>query len=263
MRRRWLVVSGVALCAFGLHFAYVRALAAETRGGKSVAVIVATERLSRGAALEEKSLASREVPEEYAGGRAVPASRVKEILGLRLSVEVGAQEIVQWTDVAAREGAEGRDLAELVASGERAMTIPVDGSLSMGGLLKPGHRVDILGTFAKSRDSRSEKVTATLLQNVTVLATGDRFVAGDASGGRGGGASRFSTVTLSVGLEEAELLSYASKTGTLSLVLRGYRDLRVVDGVPEKGLDDVWEADKRNRLQNAPRGAAKQIERIR
>jgi len=261
MKRRWLVVLVVAIAAFGLHFAYVKALEAETLGGKRVAVLVATSRFARGTKLVEEALASREIPEAYAGGRAVPASRAKEILGLKVTVDVDAQEVVQWTDVAAREEEETRDLAALVAPGERAMTIPVDASLSMGGLLKPGHRVDILGTFSKSRDLKSERVTVTLLQNVTVLATGKRFGGGDAE--TESSSARYATVTLSVGLEEAELLSYSSKTGTLSLVLRGYRDLMIVGDVPEKGMEDVWEAEKRNRLQSSERKKPTQIERIR
>lgn len=261
MRRKWLVAAGAGVAAFGLHFAYVTALEAEAHGGKRVAVLVATERLPRGTALAERALATREMPEAYLGARAVPASRAAEILGLEVTVDVDAQEIVQWTDVAAREGPDSRDLAELVAPGERALTIPVDASLSMGGLLRPGHRVDILGTFSKSAHLKADRVTVTLLQNVTVLATGRRF--GDGGGEEPAGNGRFATVTLSVGLEEAELLSYASKTGTLSLVLRGYRDLRVVGDVPEKGIDDVWDAERRNVLQAKERGSSQRIERIR
>jgi pilus assembly protein CpaB len=260
MKRMWLVVAVVAVAAFGLNIAHVEALEAEARGGRRVSVLVATERLARGAELKEEALATREIPEAYVGGRAVPASKAKELLGLKVTVDVEAQEVVQWTDVAAREEAEARDLAELVGPGQRALTIPVDAALSMGGLLRPGHRVDILGTFSKSRDLKSEKVTVTLLQNVTVLATGKRFGAEETE--RPSPSARYATVTLSVGLEQAELLSYASKEGTLSLVLRGYRDLRIVDDVPEKGIDDVWEADRRNAIQSGTRAKVKQIERI-
>jgi Flp pilus assembly protein CpaB len=121
--------------------------------------------------------------------------------------------------------------------------------------------VDILGTFARDKGLKADRVTVTLLQNVTVLATGGSVGAG--SGGEQKPASpRFATVTLSVGLEEAELLSYASKHGSLSLVLRGYQDLRVVADVPEKGIDDVWEAERRNALQGHERGGGQQIERL-
>jgi pilus assembly protein CpaB len=263
VRRRWLIVAAVGLGAFALHFAYVRALGAEARGGEAVAVLVTTERVGRGALIAEAALATREIPAAYVGGRAVPAARAAEVIGLPATVDVEAQEVLQWTDVAARAGdAEQRDLARLVGSGERAMTIPVDAALAMGGLLKPGHRVDILGTFARDRSLKADRVTVTLLQNVTVLATGDS-VAGAEDGAAGAAPARYATVTLSVGLEEAELLSYASREGRLSLVLRGYQDLRVVSDVPEKGIDDVWEADRRNALQGAARGGnGKPIERL-
>jgi pilus assembly protein CpaB len=263
VKRRWLVVSIVGLAAFGLNLAYVQAIAAEARGGRPTAVLVTTERVGRGAQLTEATLASREIPEAYISARAVPAARVAEVVGLPVTVDVEAQDVLQWTDVAAREGeARARDLAQLVGSGERAMTIPVDAALSMGGLLKPGHRVDILGTFAREKSIKADKVTVTLLQNVTVLATGDSVGAPEGAAAT----SRYQTVTLSVGLEEAELLSYASREGRLSLVLRGYQDLRVVSDVPEKGIDDVWEADRRNALQSGARdgagGGTKAIERL-
>jgi Flp pilus assembly protein CpaB len=70
-------------------------------------------------------------------------------------------------------------------------------------------------------------------------------------------------VTLSVSLEESELLAFASTQAALSLVLRGEGDLEIVRDVPEKSIEDVWNVEKRNALQfqkNAHRGA---IERLR
>jgi pilus assembly protein CpaB len=145
----------------------------------------------------------------------------------------------------------------------RAITIPVDGALSMGGLLRPGHRVDILGTFSRgAKWSAAERATVTLLQNVLVLATG-RDLRGEAEEG-GERGRRFRTVTLSVGLEESELLSLASIQGQLSLVLRGRQDLTAMRDVPEKGMADIWEAERRNALQEKPRRTAHPgIERLR
>jgi Flp pilus assembly protein CpaB len=70
-------------------------------------------------------------------------------------------------------------------------------------------------------------------------------------------------VTLSVGLQEAELLSLSSQQGTLSLALRGHQDLETVNGVPEVTMKDIWERE-RQRIEPVKTSASiKAIERIR
>ncbi|MFO8072084.1 MAG: Flp pilus assembly protein CpaB [Polyangia bacterium] len=253
--RGWIAALALGLVAGGLHLAYLRALAAEERGGEPVEVLVAAADVSRGEVLAERRVAVQSIPAAFADGRAVPADRVEDVLGLETSIEIEAGQRILWSDFAERPDPKQSDLARLIEPGQRAMAIPVDSSLSMSGMLRPGHRVDILGTFSKQ--GRDEKVTVTLLQNVTVLATGSKLRgAEDGQEGR----RRYDTATLSVGMEEAELLAFAADHGTLSLVLRGYQDLEVVRDVPEKGQADVWEAERRNALQTRARKA--EIERL-
>jgi pilus assembly protein CpaB len=245
--RRWLAVLGLGLAAGTLHFLYLRSLAAEARGGAPVTVLVAAAPIRAGEPVDEARLGTREVPAGFVDARAVPAERLPDVLGLELAVELEPGVVLAWTDFTERADPSAEDLARLVGPGERAMAIPVDGSLSLGGMLRPGHRVDILGTFQRG-ERRGERVTVTLLQNVTVLATG-RAV-------RGAGVAeeaRYRTVTLSVGMEESQLLAFATTQGSLSLVLRGQQDLEIVRDVPEKGMDDVWEAERRSALQERSR----------
>jgi pilus assembly protein CpaB len=253
--RRWLAALGLGLLAGALHFLYLGALAAEARGGEPVEVLVVSAPIRAGEPLDEARLGTREVPSGWVDPRAIPAARLRDVLGLAVSVDLEPGTGLAWTDCAGRLDPAAEDLARLVGPGERAMAIPVDGSLSLGGMLRPGHRVDILGTFQRG-ERRGERVTVTLLQNVTVLATG-RAV-------RGAGAAeeaRFRTVTLSVGMEESQLLAFATTQGSLSLVLRGQQDLEILRDVPEKGMDDVWEAERRSALQERSRRPAG-IERL-
>ncbi len=245
--RRWLVALGLGLAAGALHFFYLRGLAAEARGGVPVEVLVASALIRAGEPADEARLGTREVPAGWVEARAVPATRLQDVLGLEVAVNLEPGATLAWTDFTERADPSAEDLARLVGPGERAMAIPVDGSLSLGGMLRPGHRVDILGTFQRG-ERRGERVTVTLLQNVTVLATG-RAV-------RGAGVAeeaRYRTVTLSVGVEESQLLAFATTQGSLSLVLRGHQDLELLRDLPEKGMDDVWEAERRNALQERSR----------
>jgi pilus assembly protein CpaB len=246
---------------------YVQRLESSVKGGEAVAVLSVAKAVAAGEPIVKENLATRLVPASYVDSRTVRADRVNEIVDMVTSVGLGDGQVVQWTDFAGRESGEAGDLAELLEPGKRAMTISVDNALSMGGMLRPGHRVDILGTF-KQGDSRTDRVTVTLLQNIKVLATGNRLQGassketGDkpAVSSRGGS---FSTVTLSVGLEEAELLSLSSRQGTLSLALRGHQDLEIINGVPEVSTKDIWERDRLSDIQKKKVDPLKPIERIR
>jgi pilus assembly protein CpaB len=260
VRKKWIVALAFGLVAGALHFAFLREVEAEARGGKEIEVLVTTAEIEVGETAQEGMVAARSIPAAFVDERVVIAGRSAEIMGLPLAVNLEQGQMIQWTDFVERPSDLANDLAELIGPGQRAMAISVDSSLSMGGLLKPGHRVDILGTFSKGKDLRSDKVTVTLLQNVTVLATG-RDLTGSKSE-ENEKTARYGTVSLSVGLEESELLAFASTLGSLSLVLRGYQDLEVVRDVPEKGMDDVWEAELRNALQERPGNGSKSIERL-
>ena len=249
-RRKWLVTLAVGALAGALHVVHVRSLERELGGGEAVEVLAAATRIEPGDRVVAGRLATRRIPAAYVDGRAVRAEDAAEVEGVAATVSLETGQVFQWTDFAPRAGAGEEDLAERIESGMRGITIPVDGALSMGGLLRPGHRVDILGTFSRgAKWSSAERVTFTLLQNVLVLATGRDLKGEEAESGKG----RFRTATLSVGLEESELLALASQQGELSLVLRGRLDLETVRDVPEKGMDDIWEAEKRNELQQKPR----------
>ncbi|MCP4601997.1 MAG: Flp pilus assembly protein CpaB [Proteobacteria bacterium] len=251
MKNKKLIIAAVFGLVTGiLHITYVRGLESETRGGQDVVVLATAAGVRAGEKIEEKALATRRVPTSYVDRRVVRAEDVKEVIGLVFATNVEAGQMIQWSDFTKRIDPYAEDLSEMVESGQRAITIPVDGSLSMGGMLRPGHRVDILGSFSKGdKWAGGRPVTVTLLQNVFVLATGRDFKGDKKEGGTGS----FNTVTLSVGLEEAELLCLATTQGKLSLILRGRQDLTVVRDIPEKSMDDVWEAERRNALQEKPR----------
>ena len=270
VKSKWFVAALIGISAAVVHFWYVSRLEQQATGGVEVAVLTVAKAINAGEAIGEDDLATRMVPSSYIDGRTVLAERAKEIIDMVTNVDLKDGQLIQWTDFSMRDGADNRDLAELLEPGKRAMTIPVDRSLSMGGMLRPGHRVDILGTFSQG-ESRFNRVTVTVLQNIKVLATGDRIqsepeMEADDKDSKekssSGQRARFNTVTLSVGLEEAEILSLSTKQGTLSLVLRGHQDLEVLNGVPEVSMKDIWESKRLETLKTTATIAPKPIERI-
>lgn len=260
MKLKWVVALAVGIGVGVLHFVYVNALAAEARGGAKVSVLVVTKSVRSGTVLDKNILATRAIPAAYVDSRVIRDEKgvMEKVVNTPVAVDVQNGQMLQWTDFEERLDGRKSDLAQFIETGKRAMTIPVDASLSMGGMLKPGHRVDIVWTFTKGESMAGKKVTKTLLQNVTVLATGDDLFANAEKKNSSG----FKTVSLNVDLDQAQLLALASEKGSLSLVLRGYQDLETLENVPEKNLDDIWSNGKK-KLKTA--GAAKNnntIERL-
>lgn len=255
--KKWIIALVLGLIAAILHYCYIQGLNKEITGGKRVKVAAMAQDLDLGQTLERQHIAIREIPVSYVDDRVVKADRIDEIVGLPSLLDLRSGQTILWSDFALRKGSEVNDLSELIKSGKRAMTIRVNSALSLGGLLRPGHRVDILGTFNKS-GMRGNSSTLVLLQNTKVLAIGSRLT-GDSNDKE----KRFSTVTLSVSIEEAELLSLATEQGSLSLALRGHQDLAVIGNIPEMGMADIWEADRRDAILKPKVKTGDPIERLR
>jgi pilus assembly protein CpaB len=126
------------------------------------------------------------------------------------------------------EAAREVDFSTMINAKGRAVTIDVQERNAVGLWVRPNDHVDVLGSF---RDAKEQQLkTVTLLQNVVVLATGHV----NASTSRVPEEDRrYTSVTLLVLPEEAEILTLAQETGTLTLSLRnpedmGHHDDRVI-----------------------------------
>lgn len=124
-------------------------------------------------------------------------------------------------------------LAYLVSPGMRAITIAVDETGGLAGMIKPGNRVDIIAQYqvemqvyraGGGTETKMIPVAKLLLQNIEVL-TVDRVMSKD---GKPEGES-YTTVTLEVTPEQAVQLSYSENTGLLRAILRSPLDDDEVD----------------------------------
>ncbi len=111
-------------------------------------------------------------------------------------------------------------IATKVHEGMRAVTIAVDEIKSVGNMVQPGDRVDILATYHDPR-TRTE-VTRMILQNVPVLFVDRGRTDPDAKQGAS------TSVTLEVTPEQTELVTAAERSGTLRMALRGVQDPTIV-----------------------------------
>lgn len=126
-------------------------------------------------------------------------------------------------------------LSVKIPPGYRGAILPIDNE--MKALIKPGDRVDVLVTFdALMNDGRKEKVTATILQNVLVIAVGTNLGQGmsakqfSAMGAKEEKSAAFSekaTIGLALNPNEAQYLALAMKQGEPTVIMRGLGDVEM------------------------------------
>jgi pilus assembly protein CpaB len=236
VRKKLIGAAALGLCTAGALFAYTTAVRREAEGGGRTGVLVALRDVEAGEKLSRSDVGVRAIPSSYVHPDAVPGDDAERALGRPVASELRAGQPILWRDL--RTGPPPpKPLAERVPRGQRALTLPVDVSSSLGGALRAGDRVDLLGTF--TRAGEGDRTTVTLLQDVAVLDAG--------ASAEGGGIDH---LTVALDLEEAELVTFALLRGQIQVVLRHARDGEVAEQVPDKSFADIFEAERRNALMH-------------
>lgn len=250
-RNATIAAASVAAFGFVLLTVYIRQFQREATGGDPVALLAMRQDIVAGVPLTEEMLLVRTLPESYVEERQVLAAQLPRVLGVRSSIGLEANQTLLWTDLATTPD-DRNSLSSRIPRGMRAMSIAGAARSSFGELMRPGDRVDVLLTKQKP-GSDLRVVTVPLLQNILVLAVGDRFGAIEEQSSK----FRTDSVTLLVAIDQAALLAQARRDGTLSLVLRNEDDLEINESLAETDDSDVLEQEKRARLQRRLR-----IERV-
>ncbi|HLS81833.1 MAG TPA: Flp pilus assembly protein CpaB [Steroidobacter sp.] len=182
-----------------------------------VSVVVASTDLRPGALLSSQTAALREAPKAFLHSDAVTADEWNSVAGRVLVRPIRSGEPLLMSHLAQHAGA---GFSSHLPPGERALTLPVDEESSISGMLAPGDRIDILFTAS----SRNEPVTAPLLLDVAVIATGMRTWMNDVLLQDKDRSSHYRTVTLSVTPQDAARITLAQEAGKLTFVLRRSQD---------------------------------------
>lgn len=232
-----LIAIAAGLAAFWLTGRYLRFERERILGNaKRVYVVVADRDLPAGTVLKNTDIAQALVFQSNIGGRAILPESRHEIFGKKLLYNISYRDPIQWSDVDVPYKGEA-GLAEMINPTMRAISISVDAVSSVSAMIKPNDHVDVLGTFsfpAPTAATTVETVTLTVLQDVTVLATGQTTADKASLTGRAERAPRgYNTVTFEVTPHEAELLVFAqSVKGKLSLALRNPSDVTYITNMP-------------------------------
>jgi pilus assembly protein CpaB len=128
----------------------------------------------------------------------------------------------------------GSGLPSMIPAGFRAVSVRVNEIIGVAGFVTPGTRVDVLLTGTPPGGSVA--VTTTVLQNVLVLASGqklERSTSGEPQAAQ--------VVTLQVTPEESQKLTLASQEGRIQLALRNPVDTKE-EKVPSTPTFDIYGA---------------------
>jgi pilus assembly protein CpaB len=254
-----LVAAVVASVGALLLVLYLRRFEEEASGGAPVKVLMAVKALEPGALLTEDAVAVRAIPVAYVESRAVRESDRAKVVGLRVATPVQANQSLFWTDLAIATD-DRRDLSSLVQPGMRAVTIRAANDDKSFALIRPGDRVDVIATVTPNGGPVApggEKTSVVLLQNVLVLAVGlETGQDAPATGSRTAGDSRQQVMSLSLNLQEAQLVSLALDRGRLTVALRNPGDLRVTEGMSDLTSSALVESNSRKAIQNIRQSVA-------
>jgi pilus assembly protein CpaB len=222
MNRNRLLMIGVVALALGLFVssAVYSKLGAKNQPGpiQGVDVLVAAKDLAVGSKINNDDIKFAHIPQG-----SIPASAMRQrtdALERGVVLPIAAGEFILPSKLAADKAGSG--LPSLIPPGMRAMSVRVNEVVSVAGFVLPGTRVDVLLT-GKSTGS-SDDQTTTVLENVAVLATGQKLERNSA-----GDPENAAVITLLVSPDDAQKLTLASSQGKIQLSLRNPLDTKQQD----------------------------------
>ena len=238
------IVAGV-LAAVVTHF-YLAAKTAEVQELKdsinrrygTMDVLCFKGDVPAGTTLAKADLGLKTVPAIGMRGQALTVENVGDVIGRKTLLGHRRGDVVFWADIEGGNPAE-KGLSSDIKKTMRAVSINCSGASAVSSMVRPNDHVDVIGTFDFDRGQGQKNfVTCTILQNVLVLATGQRTakMRENALGLR----ENFATVTLEVTPREAEMLAFANEIkGRLMLSLRNRNDTSYEKELPKVDFEKI------------------------
>jgi len=250
MNRSRLLLIGLVAVALGglLSFSVYRTLQARTASPRQVGVdvVVAATDIQVGAKIEDRDVKIVKLPAED-----LPANVFRgktHVVGRGVVLPVSKGEFILPNKLAAENAGSG--MPALIPPGMRAVSVRVNEVVSVAGFVMPGTRVDVLLTGNPLGSSESQ--TTTVLENIAVLAAGQKLERNTA-----GEPQTVPVITLLVSPEDAQKLTLASQEGKIQLALRNPLD------TIQQRLPSVRNTNLYNGLAPAPTPAVMKAPKIR
>ena len=239
---RKIMLIAVILAAFAtfLVYVYIRNAAAKPEVVEYIDVYVAAKTMPAKYKITDADLKQIKITRELLNSKAL--LNKADIVGKRTK-----DSIIEGEQILRDRLLDGNklSLAFNIPQGKRAISIIVNEQTDISHMLRPGDFVDVIAGFDEEQKEESDsrtvfpRITATIIQNVQVLALGQDQAVTDEKV-----KEPPKTVTLAVTPQEAESLAYASEYAVLRLALRPAGDNESAnttgvtrdDLVPRKGI---------------------------
>lgn len=224
LNRRNIVIAVIcSLVATCLAYAYLEELEARVMSPVDMdTVIVASTDIPAGTSISHDMVEQRQVPSNVIPTRAI--QEMDKVLGKTATEDLTQGEQIIETRLGHRK--EVKTFVDRVSGGLRAVTVNVSEDCTFSGLLRPGDRVDIIGTL--NEYGNVERNAYTYISDVEVLAVGDEYrlytspemTRNEDSLFQFQSSSRARTVTLALTPEDAELIVLLEQHGYMKFALR-------------------------------------------
>jgi pilus assembly protein CpaB len=230
-RTLWLSI-GSALFAVFLMYSYSQEKKREydEKFGTMKQVLVAKKDILEMSDIDDTMIDIVEKPVDFVEPGAL--SNPEEAISLVAAVPIKKGE--QIVDTKLLKPGPDTGLALQVAPTKRAVTIPVDEIRGVAKLIRPGDRIDILAIVETGSGFKKSSMVRTLLQDVSVLATGVKVTnniprkldEGAKSYENLSTFTNFSSVTIELNPQEAQEIIYimATSPGSIYMTLRNPND---------------------------------------
>jgi pilus assembly protein CpaB len=216
-RNRLLLIGCAAVMAAGaisiLVYRILNAAVASAYSPNAVAVVAAFD-LPVGSVITDRDVKVVRYSGDIPDGS---FRQAKDVIGRGVITSVARNEILLPSKLAAENA--GGGLPAMIPQGKRAVAVKVNEVIGVAGFALPGTRVDVVVTGNPSDNSSSNVTATTVLQNVQVLAAGQKLQTNS-----DGKAETVQVITLMVTPEEAQKIALATQEGRIQLTLRNPLD---------------------------------------
>src|SRR3984893_15918176 len=223
-QNRMLIGLGVAILVALFFSTYVYKQFQQATSVKPVVtglIVVAAVPMQLGTRVDARNL--RLLPWPSSAPVAGTFTRIEDCANRALITPVVANELILESKLASVEA--GAGLPATIPEGMRAISVAVNEVVGVAGFVIPGTIVDVLVTGRSSNGGKgSDNVTLTILENVRVLAAGQKI-----EQDREGKPQTVPVITLLVSPEDAAKLAMASTQGKIQLALRNTIDSKKVE----------------------------------
>lgn len=229
--------------------------------GQTIAVVVPIRPLPVGALLNENYVAAREVPVDFIHEDTLTVAQFDAYKGQALIRAVEKGKPLRKGDVHEVFA----DFSGSLKAGTRAITINVDEINSVAHMVEPGNLVDLMLVLSGSGEGTTSQTVVPFLDQVKVLATGQKVTRDDPSAAQVDGESRrfsYSNLTLEVTPTQAARLALATELGKIRAVLRNESDKQAItfDSVNSANLLEEIMERERKAASLQPRNSGKFVE---